>query len=86
VPVYEYRCENCGALEERWFRRLQDVATPDCPNCNRPMARAVSAFAAHRDTAGKIEDAEARYGAEFDAKMGPEPDWGEYAGGFDDDD
>ena len=43
MPIYEYRCEQCGHELER-LQRLSDEPLRDCPACERPgLRRLVSA-------------------------------------------
>jgi putative FmdB family regulatory protein len=76
VPIYEYRCEQCGkrssALLPRW-----DAPDPPCRHCGaRRLQRLVSTFATQRS-----EDAD-DFGSDFD---GGGEDGGE-DGGFGGDD
>jgi len=44
VPLYEYRCKNCG----HQFEKLQSFSAPDekeCPVCHGPVERLISASA-----------------------------------------
>jgi putative FmdB family regulatory protein len=46
VPLYEYRCKNCG----HQFEKIQSFSAPDekeCPVCHGPVERLISASAAH---------------------------------------
>jgi hypothetical protein len=43
------------------------------------MVRALSTFARHLTLADQMAEAEAKYGKEVDAAMGPSPDVGKYA-------
>jgi hypothetical protein len=43
------------------------------------MRRVVSKFAQHRTLADQLEEAEAKFGKEVDAAMGPAPDVDKYA-------
>ena len=46
MPLYEYRCKNCG----HQFEKIQSFSAPDekeCPVCHGPMERLISASAAH---------------------------------------
>ena len=84
MPLYEFRCEACGARAEVFHRRISDeVAPPVCPEAGdepgHVMRRAVSRFAAHKDFASKLEEAEATYGKEVDAAMGSTADVDRYA-------
>ena len=37
MPVYEYRCPNCGGLVQVLVRSYADV--PACPECGCPLVR-----------------------------------------------
>ena len=32
MPIYEYRCNNCGEINE-FFQRVSDSAPEHCPDC-----------------------------------------------------
>ncbi|GBD24289.1 hypothetical protein HRbin29_01967 [bacterium HR29] len=83
MPLYEYQCTACGARTEIFVRRpTDDVRVPPCPSgageAHR-MVRVVSVFARHLTLKDKIAEAEAKWGKEVDAAMGPPPDVGKYA-------
>ena len=43
MPIYEYRCSECGAHEER-LQRISDAPLVDCPKCGKPaLVKLVSA-------------------------------------------
>ena len=45
MPIYEYRCRECGE-ESEVLVRSRDAAEPVCPNCaSERMERKLSAFA-----------------------------------------
>jgi putative FmdB family regulatory protein len=45
MPVYEYRCEECGEGFELFVRSLSQKADPVCPKCkSRRVKKAVSLF------------------------------------------
>lgn len=84
MPLYEFRCKHCGARDEVFVRSMTaDVAAPACPNAGAAgahvMDRAVSRFARHMTERDQLAEAEARWGKEVDAAMGPEPDVGRMA-------
>lgn len=84
MPLYEFRCPKCGAVEEVFKRTVQtNVEPPLCPNRGKErgheMRRIVSKFARHLTMADQLAEAEAKWGKEVDAAMGPEPDVGKYA-------
>lgn len=35
MPIYEYRCQNCGERVEVWLRSGGE--TPHCPNCDSTL-------------------------------------------------
>ena len=52
MPIYEYRCEACGASSSALLSRF-DSPDPTCPSCGEPrLRRLVSTFA----TAGGGDD------------------------------
>jgi putative FmdB family regulatory protein len=84
MPLYEFQCKACGARGEVFTRSVQsDVAAPPCPNKSvggeHEMQRVVSTFARHLTLGDQLAEAEAKWGKEVDAAMGPEPDVGKYA-------
>lgn len=76
MPLYEYRCTTCGAVVEVFARSIRTAAlAPPCPaDPTHATMRLPSRFARHLDMATRLAEAEARFGAEVDAAMGPAPD------------
>ncbi len=62
MPIYEYRCETCGAEFERLFLSLKQIpAEITCPTCQgTEVQRLLSAPAIHKagegGTAVEVED------------------------------
>lgn len=88
MPLYEFACEACGAHAEVFRQRaVRDVEPPPCPAApdaaGHRMARVMSGFAHHLGFATRLAEAEATWGAEVDAAMGPEPDVGRHARRYD---
>ena len=88
MPIYEFRCPLCESKDSVFVRTAtSEVAPPKCPNpaCQRsePMVRAMSKFARHLTEADQLAEAEANYGKEVDAAMGPRPDIGRLARRYD---
>lgn len=84
MPIYEFRCPDCESRETVFTRTATAaVEPPACPNSgckkSQPMVRAPSKFARHLTEADKLAEAEAKWGKEVDAAMGPSPDVGRYA-------
>jgi putative FmdB family regulatory protein len=84
VPIYEYRCEECG---RRSSTLLASYSTPDpaCPHCGKPgLHRLVSSFA----TVSSGDDGGDDFGGGDD--MGGDDDFGggddDSGGGYDGDD
>ena len=45
MPIYEYRCEDCGAEFEKRVARAADSADVGCPSCGqRQVAMRLSTF------------------------------------------
>lgn len=45
MPLYEYRCTECGEKFEKLVRMADADRAPECPKCGAPEAkRQVSAF------------------------------------------
>ena len=46
MPIYEYRCEDCGTKFEKLLRRSSDAV--ECPSCGKNrLKQELSVFAAH---------------------------------------
>jgi len=78
MPIYEYRCEECG---KRSTSLLPSHSSPDppCPHCGKPaLKRLVSTFAT---TSSSETDA----GEDFDGGDGGQDDFGggDFGGGDD---
>ena len=54
MPIYEYRCEDCGNKFEKLVRRTADVPEIECPSCGQKHLRQeLSTFAAHSNGGAK---------------------------------
>jgi putative FmdB family regulatory protein len=42
MPIYEYRCLDCGHTFER-LQSLQERPVADCPECGKPVEKVMSA-------------------------------------------
>ncbi len=53
MPLYEYRCKDCGTEFEKQLRFSEANQLPACPNCNSTQTRkkisSVVSFAASSD-------------------------------------
>jgi putative FmdB family regulatory protein len=45
MPIYEYRCENCGHELEK-IQKFSDAPLTDCPNCAQPSLKKLVSAAA----------------------------------------
>ncbi len=46
MPIYEYRCQDCGSKFEKLVRRPAEVAELQCPSCGKPnLQQEFSTFA-----------------------------------------
>jgi len=58
MPIYEYRCEDCGTKFEKLVRRASEVPEIGCPSCGQKhLNQEFSTFAAHAN--GPAKQAEA---------------------------
>jgi putative FmdB family regulatory protein len=56
MPIYEYRCDDCGTKFEKLVRRSSDADTLDCPACGQKhLTQEHSTFAAHASGGSKSE-------------------------------
>jgi putative FmdB family regulatory protein len=61
MPIYEYKCQNCGRLTSVFVRSVSSAVDAHCKACgSSELERVVSAFAYHRSESTIIED----YGSE----------------------
>jgi len=48
MPIFEYKCQDCGTKFEKLLRRSADAAQLDCPACGQKhLTQELSTFAAH---------------------------------------
>ena len=48
MPIYEYRCEDCGTKFEKLVRRNNGAPEIECPSCGQKhLKQEMSTFAAH---------------------------------------
>ncbi len=48
MPIFEYRCQDCGVRFEKLIRRDADIETLACPSCEgQRLEKELSTFAAH---------------------------------------
>ena len=83
MPIYEYRCEECG---KRSSALLASYASPDpaCPNCGKPaLRRLVSTFATVSSGEGDGGDGD-DFGGDDDFGGGGDFGGGDDFGGDDD--
>jgi putative FmdB family regulatory protein len=64
MPIYEYRCEDCGTKFEKLVRRMNGTATGvsdvECPSCGQKhLKQELSTFAAHAGGSSKSAEAPA---------------------------
>ena len=56
MPIYEYKCQDCGTKFEKLVRRTVEGGEVECPSCGQKHLRQeFSTFAAHA-TAPKAAD------------------------------
>ena len=61
MPIYEFKCRDCGRLSSVFTKSIGAPYDARCQHCGSPnLERAVSGFAYHRSEQAILED----YGAE----------------------
>jgi putative FmdB family regulatory protein len=57
MPIYEYKCDDCGNRFEKLVRRSSDVSEIECPSCGQKhLTQELSVFAAHANGSTKSAD------------------------------
>ena len=61
MPIYEFKCRDCGRLNSVFVKTMSSETQPECRHCGgRNLERAVSCFAYHKSEQTILEE----YGAE----------------------
>ncbi|MEX1195820.1 MAG: zinc ribbon domain-containing protein [Dehalococcoidia bacterium] len=61
MPIYEYKCANCGTLNSVFTKSVSASVDAKCRECgSKKLERALSKFAVHRSEADVLRD----YGSE----------------------
>ena len=56
MPIFEYKCQDCGTKFEKLVRR-SDIAALECPSCGKQhLNQEHSTFAAHANGGSKSAD------------------------------
>lgn len=79
MPIYEYRCEDCGELTEM-LQRFDDPPLETCPECGGSVKKLISAPAFQFKGSGWYVTDYARSSADGDAKSAPDRDGGAAGG------
>ena len=57
MPIYEYRCEDCGKISEFLFIKTEDTFTPQCKRCkSKKMSRVLSKVRVIRSEESRMEN------------------------------
>lgn len=58
MPIYEYRCRQCGRRVNRFYRSFSDIEKePACPHCgNRQLRRLISRVSVVRSEDSRLDD------------------------------
>jgi putative FmdB family regulatory protein len=58
MPIFEYKCQDCGSRFEKLIRRSSDVPELACPSCGQKhLSQELSTFAAHSNGGSKAAEA-----------------------------
>ena len=56
MPIYEYRCEDCGRISEFLLIRTDEIFVPQCKRCrSRKMSKVLSKVRAIRSEESRME-------------------------------
>ena len=55
MPIYEYKCKQCGRLTSNFVRNTSKEVAPNCQHCGGRTARALSRFAVGRSASQSRE-------------------------------
>ncbi len=56
MPIYEYRCENCGKISEFLLMRIDETFRPQCKRCkSEKMSRVLSRVKVIRSEESRME-------------------------------
>ncbi len=56
MPIYEYRCEDCGKISEFLMIKTDDKVTPQCKRCkSKKMSRVLSRVRVIRSEESRME-------------------------------
>lgn len=88
MPFYEYICSKCGTRGEVFARSItSEVTPPKCPVAGRQkgheMTRIMSKAIRRLTLSDQLAEAEAKYGKEVEAVLGPEPDIAKHSRRYD---
>ena len=56
MPIYEYKCKQCGRLTSNFVRSTANEKAPKCQHCGGATARALSRFAVGRSASSVREN------------------------------
>lgn len=55
MPIYEYRCDDCGTKFEKLVRRAAETATLTCPSCGEShLKQELSVFSARANGSPRV--------------------------------
>ncbi len=74
MPVYEYRCQECGEISSFLLKTYGADPQSGCKHCQSPqLQRIISTVAYHRSEADKFAQLDPKYGKMVDQALAKAP-------------
>ena len=74
MPIYEYRCEDCGAISSAFSSLSEDKKTSECESCGKVARRVISRPSVHLSKLSKLERLDPKYDKMVDRAMKSTPE------------
>ena len=74
MPIYEYRCQDCGSANSFFLKTFSSAVPSGCQHCGgQELQRIMSTFAYHRSEADQLSQLDPKYYKMVDQAMANSP-------------